>query len=164
MTSRWIRKTARAVRAPEKTRRPYSFGPGARRAASARRWMRQDVGETRPDCRGTVGRIGIAISRQDSGTVYAIVEVSEGRYRREKKKLEASFGNTVNDPTFHRMTRVARGGKSPSAPAGAPRQAPQLRGRGPAGGVDARWIPANDLLITTATSAWIRTTRTTSLC
>ena len=86
----------------EKTRRPYSFGPGGTGSGlyktmdAGKTWTRLEGGLPT----GTLGRIGISISRQDPNTVYAIVEVVKGTTDEEKKKLAMGFGDTVNDPLF----------------------------------------------------------------
>ncbi len=138
----------------EKVRRPYSFGPGGP-ASGLHKTM--DGGKTWTKLggglpAGVVGRIGIAISRQDSNTVYAIVEVVKADTDELKKRLEAGFGDTVNDPTFRsddagRTWRQVAPAPPPPAPAAtAPGgAAPAGRGAAPAGGGGrGGGYPAND--------------------
>jgi len=88
---------------------------------------------------GPLGRIGITISRQDSNTVYAIVEVLKATTDEEKKKLTTGFGDTLNDPTF-RSDDAGRTWRQ-VAPASAPAAgAAASAGRGARGG----GYPAND--------------------
>ncbi|TAK14953.1 MAG: hypothetical protein EPO35_08825 [Acidobacteria bacterium] len=134
----------------EKVRRPYSFAPGGSGSGlhksmdGGKTWTK--LGGGLPA--GIVGRIGIAISRQDSNTVYAIVEVVKADTDEEKKRLEAGFGTTVNDPTF-RSDDAGRTWRqvAPAPPAAAPAAggaAPAGRGAAPAGGGRGGGYPAND--------------------
>lgn len=131
----------------EKVRRPYSFAPGGpgsglhKTMDGGKTWAKLAGGLPA----GIVGRIGLAISRQDSNTVYAIVEVVKAETDEEKKRLESGFGNTVNDPLFRsddagRTWRQVAPASAPApggaAPAGRGAAAPSV-GRG--GG-----YPAND--------------------
>ena len=130
----------------EKTRRPYSFGPGGTGSGlyktmdAGKTWTRLEGGLPT----GTLGRIGISISRQDPNTVYAIVEVVKGTTDEEKKNLAMGFGDTVNDPLF-RSDDAGRTWKQ-VAPQPAPAAAGAAAGRGGAGGGGGRGggYPAND--------------------
>ena len=138
----------------EKMRRPFSFAPGGAASGvyktmdAGKTWTRLEGGLPQ----GMLGRIGIAISRQDSNTVYAIVEVVKATTDEEKKKLAAGFGDTLNDPTFRSddagrtWKQVAPVVAPPVVPA-AGAAAPAGRGAAaaaPAGGGRGGGYPAND--------------------
>jgi photosystem II stability/assembly factor-like uncharacterized protein len=86
----------------EKVRKPFSFAPGGMASGlhksmdGGKTWARLEGGLPQ----GALGRIGIAISRSQPATVYAIVEVVDARDDAAKKRLTEGFGDTVNDPLF----------------------------------------------------------------
>ncbi len=116
----------------EKMRYPYSFSPGGPASGlhktidGGKTWTRLEGGLPT----GALGRIGISISRQDSNTVYAIVEIINATTDDAKKRLAAGFGDTLSDPTF----RSDDAGKSwrQVAPAVAPPVAADDKGQTPA--------------------------------
>ena len=124
----------------DKVRRPYSFAPGGpgsglhKSMDGGKTWTRIEGGLPT----GILGRIGITISRQDSNTVYAIVEVVKATTDDEKKRLTAGFGDTVNDPLF-RSDDAGRTWRQV-----APASAPAAGAAAAAGGGRGGGYPAND--------------------